>query len=120
MKKIICLFGLLSLVVSSAHATKRKNGFCYKQADKYKDLMHKQVVKDLPEGVKFGEETLAYSQKRYALDNFAETYTFTIPAIGPEGDVTDLTYSVKIETWIRAHKKTHICDVLDFTHSKQN
>jgi len=120
MKKIICLFGLLSLVVSSAHATKRKNGFCYKQADKYKTLMHKQVEKDLPEEVKFGEETLDVSQKRYALDNFEETYTFTIPAIGPEGDVTNLKYSVVVETWIKAHEKTYICDVLDFAHTKKN
>jgi len=119
MKRFVFVLIALS-IVSSAHATKRKNGHCYKQANKYKTLMHKQVVKDLPEEVKFGEESLTYYQDRYALDNFEETYTFTVPVKGSEGDVTDLKYKVTIETWIKAGGEAYICNVLDFRHSKKN
>jgi|GEM_PF-2613674 len=116
----LVLFVALSFMMATAHASTAPESYCYDQAVVYKNLMHKQVLADLDldNSVNVGEETLAYTPDRYALDNIEEEFTFSIPIGNTENGYTYLNYTVVIEAWITTSNKASICDVIKFSHEK--
>lgn len=120
MKLFFSLFAIFSILSSTAFAEVKPQGYCFKEAVKYKNLLHTQRLIDLElDSIDFKTQPLKYSQERYALDNFQETFEFTHSYGSEEDGYSDYKYKVTVEGWLNADNQAHICDVLGLEFSTE-